>query len=63
MSVFYITIHVLLYFPLKKISIIKNCLISIAIVSCVLMILIDYKKTFLFYFCDIISAVFIIFFF
>ena len=63
MSVFYITTHELLYFPLKKTSTIRNCLITISCVSCLFMILIDYKKTFLFYFCIILSSVFILFFF
>ena len=62
-SVFYITTHDLLYFPLKKTSTIRNCLITISCVSCLFMILIDYKKTFLFYFCIILSSIFIVFFF
>ena len=63
MCVFYVTTHELLYFPLKKTSTIRNCLITIACVSCIFMILIDYKKTFLFYFCIILSSIFIVFFF
>ncbi len=63
MSVFYITTHELLYFPLKKTSTIRNCLITITCVSCLFTILIDYKKSFLFYFCIILSAIFISFFF
>ena len=63
MSIFYITTHELLYFPLKKTSTIRNCLVSISCVSCIFMILIDSKKSFLFYFCVIISSTFITFFF
>ncbi len=63
MCTFYVTTHELLYFPLKKTSTIRNCLITIACVACLFMILIDVKKVFLFYFCVIISSVFITFFF
>ena len=63
MCVFYVTTHELLYFPLKKTSTIRNCLVSISCVSCIFMILIDSKKTFLYYFCVSISSIFILFFF
>ena len=63
MSTFYITTHELLYFPLKKTSTIRNCLITISCVACIFMILIDSKKSFLFYFCVILSSIFIVFFF
>jgi len=63
MSVFYINTHELLYFPLKKTSTIRNCLITISCISCIFTLLIDHKKSFLFYFCVILSSIFISFFF
>ena len=63
MCTFYVTTHELLYFPLKKTSTIRNCLITISCIACIFMILIDSKKSFLFYFCVILSSVFIVFFF
>jgi hypothetical protein len=63
MLTFYVTTHELLYFPLKKTSTIRNCLITISCIACIFMILIDSKKSFLFYFCVILSSVFIVFFF
>ena len=63
MLTFYVTTHELLYFPLKKTSTIRNCLITFACVSSVICLLIDEKKVFLFYFFEVIFFAFILFFF
>ena len=63
MFTFYVTTHELLYFPLKKTSTIRNCLITFSCISSILCILIDEKKVFLFYFFEVIFFAFILFFF
>ena len=63
MLTFYVTTHELLYFPLKKTSTIRNCLITCACISSVLCILINEKKIFLFYFLEVIFFSFVLFFF
>ena len=61
LMLFYVNTHELLYFPLKKTSIIRNCLIVFAVVSCLYNAVINSKKIFYFFFIDILTLFFILF--
>jgi hypothetical protein len=60
---FYVSTHELLYFPLKKTSIIRNSLIAISCASMLYNAVINDKLEFLFYFIDCLTLFFILFYF